>query len=208
MAGMGPPPKPAGTRARRNAAPLTTTLPASGRGGKKAPDWPLRADAQAARAKLTAEMRAERLQRERNETSDRRKIGRIEKQLDEALAEAAVIEQEIAEQAQSEMSLWNELWTTPQSVMWEKFGWYREVATYVRWQIRNELGDLDAAKEARQWSDRLGLNPMAMLRLRWQVEQTNEAEERGKERRRRAAPAKQPAKKAVADPRRLLQSVK
>ena len=29
--------------------------------------------------------------------------------------------------------------------------------------------DLDHAKEARQWSDRLGLNPSAMLRNRWRI---------------------------------------
>ena len=41
-----------------------------------------------------------------------------------------------------------------------------------------ELGDMDNAKEARQWSDRLGLNPSAMLRNRWRIVQDQVAEKR------------------------------
>lgn len=205
MAGMGPPPKPPGTRARRNAAPQTTSLPAKGRRGK-APDWPLPADAGAMQTKITAEMRAERIRDELNDETDRRKIGRLERQLDAALGEAAALKRVLEAQEEMELELWSELWSTPQATMWEKYGWYREVAVYVRWQIKAELGDLDAAKEARQWSDRLGLNPLAMLRLRWQVEQTNEAEDRGKARRRRPAAPKQPSKPA-ADPRSILHAV-
>ena len=41
---------------------------------------------------------------------------------------------------------------------------------YVRLKILAECGDLEAGKEARQWSDRLGLNPLAMLRLRWEID--------------------------------------
>lgn len=68
-----------------------------------------------------------------------------------------------------ERDLWSELWSTPQAVAWEKLRWTREVALYARLQIRGELGDLDAGKEARQWSDRLGLNPASLLRLRWRI---------------------------------------
>lgn len=205
MAGMGPPPKPPGTRARRNTSPSLTVLSARGR-GKKAPEWPLRPDATATRLQLAAESRVQRLREEINETTDRRKIGRLERQLDIALSEAEAIEQQLAEQAQMELSLWGEVWMTPQATMWEKFGWYREVALYVRWQIKAELGDLKSAAEARQWSDRLGLNPQALLRLRWQVEVTDEAESRGKQRR-AASPKKKPAKKAAADPRSMFRSV-
>jgi hypothetical protein len=208
MAGMGPPPKPPGTRARRNAAPQTTTLPALGRRGKKAPEWPLRADASATRMQMAAELRVQRLRDELNATSDRRKVGRLERQLDMALSEAEALERQLAEQAELELALWVELWTTPQATMWERYGWYREVATYVRWQIKNELGDLDAAKEARQWSDRLGLNPMALLRLRWQIEQTDEAEQRGKTRRQSAAAGEKPPARKAADPRAALYAVK
>ena len=61
------------------------------------------------------------------------------------------------------------LWKTPQATQWEKRGWLREVALYARHQAKAEAGSLDDAKEARQREDRLGLNDMAMLRLRWEI---------------------------------------
>ena len=51
----------------------------------------------------------------------------------------------------------------------ERLGWLRDVAQYTRHKVMAELGDMDSAREARQWSDRLGLSPMSMLRLRWQI---------------------------------------
>lgn len=76
-----------------------------------------------------------------------------------------------------EAELWAELWTTPQAVAWEQLGYTREVAQYVRWKVLGELGDLDAAKEARQLSDRLGLTPLALLRLRWEIDALDEVHE-------------------------------
>jgi len=74
------------------------------------------------------------------------------------------------DQHDAELALWADIWRTPQAVMWERLRWTREVALYVRLQVLAESGSLDAAKESRQWSDRLGLNPAAMLRNRWRVE--------------------------------------
>ncbi|WP_074848216.1 hypothetical protein [Gordonia westfalica] len=51
-------------------------------------------------------------------------------------------------------------------MIWEESHTHREVAQYVRWKVRAEQGDLKAAAEARQLSDRLGLNPLALMRLR------------------------------------------
>lgn len=68
-----------------------------------------------------------------------------------------------------EAKLWRELWQTPQATQWERLKWTREVALYVRWQVLAELGDHAAAKEARQHSNNLGLNPSALLRLRWRI---------------------------------------
>lgn len=68
-----------------------------------------------------------------------------------------------------ERSHWERVWATPQAVAWEQLGWTHEVALYVRHLAMAELGDMKAASEARQWSDRLGLNPAAMLRNRWRV---------------------------------------
>lgn len=77
-----------------------------------------------------------------------------------------------------EADLWEELWALPQAVQWERAGWTREVAQYTRFKARAEMGDIHAAREARQWSDRLGLSPLAMLRLRWEVVADEVAEKR------------------------------
>jgi hypothetical protein len=64
---------------------------------------------------------------------------------------------------------WSAAWRTPQAAAWARLGWTHDVALYARWLAMAELGDMKAAGEARQWSDRLGLNPAAMLRNRWKV---------------------------------------
>ncbi len=71
--------------------------------------------------------------------------------------------------AKNEKKLWADLWKTPQATQWAKLGWTREVAQYVRHKVKGEGGSLDDAKEARQLSDRLGLSPLALLRLRWEI---------------------------------------
>lgn len=74
---------------------------------------------------------------------------------------------ETAEQA----SLWKQLWRTPQAVVWDEFEWTRVVARYVAVVLKAE-DELDSKllAEARQLEDRLGLSPMAMLRLRWTID--------------------------------------
>ena len=64
---------------------------------------------------------------------------------------------------------WKRIWRTPQAEAWSRLGWTSDVALYVRWLTEGENGNLEAAKEARMWSDRLGLNPIAMLKNRWRV---------------------------------------
>lgn len=76
-----------------------------------------------------------------------------------------------------ESVVWRQVWRTPQAVQWEKFGWSHDVAVYVRMIVLGENGNVKALSEARQWSDRLGLNPAAMLRNRWRVA-TDEVQER------------------------------
>jgi hypothetical protein len=71
--------------------------------------------------------------------------------------------------AVQEAAHWAAVWSTPQAVAWDRLGWTHEVALYCRHLAMAELGDMKAASEARQWSDRLGLNPGAMLRNRWRV---------------------------------------
>lgn len=76
---------------------------------------------------------------------------------------------DLPELAAREAELWAEIWRTPQAVAWERLRWTHEVAQYVRWRVLAERGGLDQAKEARQLADRLGLSPLALLRLRWQI---------------------------------------
>ena len=68
-----------------------------------------------------------------------------------------------------ELKVWRDIWATPQAVAWERLGWTHDVALYVRLLVIGERGDVKALSESRQWSDRLGLNPAAMLRNRWRV---------------------------------------
>lgn len=77
-----------------------------------------------------------------------------------------------------ELELWGAIWRTPQAHAWALNGWAHDVALYVRYFVNGETGDLDSAKEARMWSDRLGLNPQAMLRNRWRVRGDEVAERR------------------------------
>jgi hypothetical protein len=75
---------------------------------------------------------------------------------------------------------WRDLWSTPQAVAWERngVGTVRVVARYCRLLCSAEFAALSLATsvasaqtlgEVRQLEDRLGLTPMAMLRLRWEV---------------------------------------
>jgi hypothetical protein len=77
-----------------------------------------------------------------------------------------------------EIEVWHRLWEMPQACAWEELGWTHDVALYTRWLVMAEAGDMKAASEARQWSDRLGLNPAAMLRNRWKVAVDQLAEKR------------------------------
>lgn len=66
---------------------------------------------------------------------------------------------------------WADLWSTPQAAAWERLGpgTVRIVARYVVLLAEADVGEPKAAAEVRQLEDRLGLSPMAMLRLRWEV---------------------------------------
>jgi hypothetical protein len=71
--------------------------------------------------------------------------------------------------AASEAAHWAAAWATPQAVVWEQIGWTHDVALMCRMLALAEGGLMAAASEARQWSDRLGLNPPAMARYRWRI---------------------------------------
>lgn len=196
MAGMGPPPKPDDQRRRRNATVAMTKLPAEGRKGPT-PRWPLIPDVVLTTKRELAEGKVEDLRYKLNEAEDEGKpTGAIERRLDQALERLAICEAQLREQKKLEASLWRDLWKLPQAVQWQRLGWLRDVAQYVRHKVMAELGELDAAKEARQWSDRLGLSPMAMLRLRWEVV----ADEVGQKRQEKQAPPAPRRRMRVVDP--------
>lgn len=169
MPGMGPPPKPDDQRRRRNATVAMVRLPPEGR-KKRAPNWPLIPDVVLTARRDLAEAKVEQLEYDLEELrSEGKPTGSVEAKLDRAREAALITNRQLAEQRKLEAALWKDLWSTPQSVEWERLGWLRDVAQYVRHKTLGELGDLDSAREARQWSDRLGLTPLAMLRLRWEV---------------------------------------
>lgn len=83
---------------------------------------------------------------------------------DESMADVAEVQHE------RELAVWRDLWATPQATAWHRFSWTLEVALYVRLIVDAErTAAVKALAEARMWSDRLGLNPAAMLRNRWRV---------------------------------------
>ncbi|TKJ25232.1 hypothetical protein A6V29_04210 [Blastococcus sp. CCUG 61487] len=158
-----------------------TKLSSAGRGGKRAPNWPLPGDVGLEVRLRLARESEERLTAELAESEDGRTLRRLERQLAEVQSTVALLSAQEKQQKRLEGELWRDLWRTPQAVMWERLGWTRDVAQYARLKVRAELGDMNAGKEARQWSDRLGLNPMALLRLRWEVEPASaEGESRGR----------------------------
>jgi hypothetical protein len=192
---MGPAPKPAGERRRRNATIATTKLPAEGRKGP-APVWPLLDDITLTERRNTAQRQLDEVELQLMEPDlTSRQRAAAKRKLDAAQTAVNLLSAQLEAQRRVEAELWTELWATPQAVAWERLGWTREVAQYVRWKAKAEQGDLDASKEARQLADRLGLSPLAMLRLRWEV-----AEDEVSERRERKAPAAARRRLKVIDP--------
>lgn len=199
----GPAPKHPSVRRRTNATKQDfRSLPAKGRKGA-APKWPLQPDVQMTAQLELGRDRIANLQVELEEADDGRTKGRLRRELNKLEMSTATLQLQIEQAVDAEKDLWSELWTTPQAVLWEETHAQREVAQYVRWKIRGEQGDLKASTEARQLSDRLGLNPLALLRLRAEVERVEEAEERGTRRRSKPAAPKGP-KEPPEDPRLAL----
>jgi hypothetical protein len=77
----------------------------------------------------------------------------------------------IGRPSRSETALWRQLWATPQAFAWDDLGWTRIVARYCRLVLICEGPESSAAllSEVRQLEDRLGLTPMSMRRLQWEI---------------------------------------
>lgn len=83
-------------------------------------------------------------------------------------------------QSAAEKSAWAELWSTPQAVAWERFGWTRTVARYCRVMVVSEKPGCPAAVlgQATALEDRLGLTPKSMRLLLWEIAADELAEQR------------------------------
>lgn len=207
----GPGPKHPSARSRRNNPKAGfVTLPSEGREGD-APPWPLKPDASLIVEHSVALSVIERLEVQVANESDGRKRRRITKDLEEAEVRAETIGLQIEGSAEAEAALWQELWATPQAVEWERSHSFRAVAIFVRWTVKAEGGSLEATKESRMWSDRLGMNPLALQKLRQEVESADAAEVKGDERRKshsRRKPAGENGNvEVVTDPRAALHAV-
>lgn len=77
----------------------------------------------------------------------------------------------IGEPSVAESVLWLDLWRTPQAAAWADLGWTRVVARYAGLVIESESGKVSVSllAEVRQMEDRLGLSPMSMKRLQWDI---------------------------------------
>lgn len=84
----------------------------------------------------------------------------------------------------SEKRAWAALWRTPQAAAWAQMELARPVARYVRALVVAEERGATAfmLSEVRQLEATLGLTPMSMLRLRWEVVTDELAEQRTPER--------------------------
>lgn len=87
--------------------------------------------------------------------------------------------------------IWHDLWRKPQAAAWAPMGIERTVARYVldcvllESQTKTTMAVAHLHSEARQLEDRLGLNPLALMRLHWEIVDDEVAEQREEPRRRR-----------------------
>lgn len=94
-----------------------------------------------------------------------------------------------------ELDTWAQLWVLPQAAAWAHSQSARVVARYVLLLVKAEAGNVLLMPEVRMLEDRLGLTPMSMLRLRWEVasDEVSSARE-----------AKAPARRRTPAKRRLM----
>jgi hypothetical protein len=77
----------------------------------------------------------------------------------------------LAKPAKAVADLWADVWASPQATAWADLGWTRVVARYCKLCVVAERADAPVSLlgEVRQLEDRLGLTPMAMMRLQWEI---------------------------------------
>ena len=165
----GPLPKHPSKRQRRNASIALKPLPAAGRVGR-CPHFPLPEHPKAGEARALERL-AQDLHEEIIVEDDGRKRRRLEERKARAQVLAARLEDEVQKLDELERKLWKQLWETPMAVEWERLNWVYEVAQFCRHRAMGLLGDRRESKSALAYSDRLGLTPAGLLRLRWEVAQ-------------------------------------
>lgn len=107
--------------------------------------------------------------------------------------------------------MWADLWASPMSAEYDDsdvhqmFILIRLVDMY--WTVTSPTAMKDLAAEIRLSGQRFGITPLDRRRLEWQIEQTEDAKDRGKRRRAREDPPAPPPSGAN-DPRAVLRSVK
>jgi hypothetical protein len=89
----------------------------------------------------------------------------------------------LSDPSPDEVTRWARLWKHPAAIVWHQQQLEFVVARYVRDCLKVEEPRSSAVlkAEVRQQEDRLGLNPTAMMRLRWEVVQDELAAKRNDE---------------------------
>lgn len=162
-----PGPPPSSAPRRRNARIGATVLPATCR--RPAPRWPLIDDVVLTVTSRQYAAAVDDLELLGDDELEPAQRSRLARRLVAARSKLEMVDQQLGQRKRLERDVWRKLWRSPQAEAWHDSGWTRDVATYVRLSVLAELGDLDALKEARMWSDRLGLTPKAMRALLWTV---------------------------------------
>lgn len=80
----------------------------------------------------------------------------------------------------NELAIWADLWGMSQAVAWERLGMVRTVARYCRrlYEAEQKNSPVMVNAEVRQLEDRLGLSPLAMKRLQWEIAADEVSEQR------------------------------
>lgn len=80
------------------------------------------------------------------------------------------------EQTIRESARWEQLWRTPQALMWKRYGQEYEVALYVRRACEAEQIDAPVALSTlvRQLADSLGLTTPGLRANRWRIDRPEE----------------------------------
>lgn len=79
------------------------------------------------------------------------------------------------EPARAELTMWQQLWTTPQATMWASMHIEHVIARYVTVTcLAEETQQAGLLTEVRQMEDRLGLTPLSLQKLQWKIEHQEE----------------------------------